>query len=120
MQPDPVAKPDDIVVEIKTTFPSRAAAAECGDRLVRGGLAACVQISGPLTSVYRWQGVVETTEEFACHCKTTLAAATACEREIRNLHPYTTPEILVIHCRGSADYAAWVRENATFPREGAS
>jgi periplasmic divalent cation tolerance protein len=121
MQPErPAGHADGAIVEIRTTFPSRPAAEACGDRLVGLGLAACVQVQGPISSIYRWQGAVERAEEFVCTCKTTGAAATACEQEIRELHPYATPEILVTPCHGSAPYAAWVRESVTAPDGDAS
>ena len=80
-------------------------------------LAACVQIEGPFASIYRWQGVVENTEEFCCRAKTTPAAVAACESAIRSLHPYDCPEILVTHACGSAGYAAWVRDQVGAPPE---
>lgn len=112
MRPDGIVAGDDEgVIEIRTTFASRAAAEECAARLVERGVAACVQVHGPITSIYRWQGSIERAEEFVCTGKTTVAMATACENEIRSSHSYTTPEVLVTPCRGSAAYAAWVRES---------
>lgn len=116
MQPDSCDLPPDLaVIEIRTTFPTRTAAEECGARLVARRLAACAQIDGPLTSTYRWQGAVETAEEFSCRVKTTPETAAACEAEIVAMHPYSTPEILATVSRASAPYAAWVRENVGAP-----
>lgn len=116
-----VAGDDEVVIEIRTTFPSLAAAEECAARLVQLGMAACVQLHGPIASVYRWQGSIEWAEEFVCTAKTTVTMATACENEIRTTHPYTTPEVLVTACRGSAAYAAWVRESVgACGREGSA
>ena len=113
MPPDAAWPAEQVIAEIRTTFSSRQDAVACGSRLIERGLAACVQIEGPLTSIYRWQGVVETAEEFGCRWKTTPTAVSACEAAIRLEHPYATPELLVTFCRGSADYAAWVREHVT-------
>ena len=120
MQPDAAWPAEQVVADIRTTFPSRPDAVACATRLIEQRLAACAQIEGPLTSVYRWHGAVETAEEFCCRCKTTPAAAPACAAAIRSLHPYDTPEMLVTFGRGSAGYAAWVRENVAAdgePRE---
>lgn len=117
MPPDAAWPAERTVAEIRTTFASRTDAVACGTRLVEQGLAACMQIEGPLTSIYRWQGVVETTEEFACRVKTTPTAVPACESAIQSLHPYDTPEMLVTLSCGSARYAAWVRENVAIPAE---
>lgn len=97
------------LVEIRTTFPTRAAAVACGEQLVRAGLAACVQVEGPITSIYRWQGGVETAEEWRCGCKTSPAGRDACLAAISRLHGYETPELIVSDVAASAAYAAWVR-----------
>ena len=52
--------PDTEIIAIATTFSSKAAAEACGNRLVESRLAACVQVEGPITSFYRWQGAVDT------------------------------------------------------------
>jgi periplasmic divalent cation tolerance protein len=96
------------VVEIRTTLPSLEAAERCGRDLVGRGLAACVQIDGPLTSIYRWQGAVETVTEFRCVCKTTVGRAEACVATITACHPYDIPEILSVTCVASAEYARWI------------
>lgn len=115
--PDAAWPAEQAVAELRTTFSSRHDALACGTRLVEQGLVACVQIEGPLTSVYRWQGVVETAEEYACRVKTTPTAAAACEAAMRSLHPYDTPEILISVSYGSVGYAAWVRDNVTTDTE---
>ncbi|NDC52885.1 MAG: divalent-cation tolerance protein CutA [Planctomycetia bacterium] len=97
------------VVEIRTTFPQRAAAAACAERLVREGLAACVQVDGPVTSVYRWQGGLETAEEFRCTCKTTAERAAACVAGIVAGHPYEVPEVIMTTVSAAPPYAVWVR-----------
>lgn len=96
------------IVEIRTTLPSREAAERCGRDLVDRGLAACVQIDGPLTSIYRWQAAVETATEFRCVCKTSVERAEACVAAILAGHPYEIPEILSVTCGASVEYARWV------------
>ena len=98
------------LVEIRTTFAAHAAAAECANRIVAEGLAACVQIDGPIRSTYRWQGAVEQAEEWRCTFKTTPARADACVAGILAGHPYETPEVLVTRLAATAAYAAWVRD----------
>lgn len=100
---------EDMIVEIRTTLPRREAALALAERLVTGRLAACVQVDGPLTSVYRWQGAVEQAVEFRCTCKTTDARAAACTAAILADHEYDTPEVLEGRFHGSPAYAAWVR-----------
>ncbi|MBN1458781.1 MAG: divalent-cation tolerance protein CutA, partial [Armatimonadetes bacterium] len=59
------------VVQVQTTFDNREDAERIGLLLVERRLAACVQICGPIKSIYRWQGNIETAEEWLCLVKTT-------------------------------------------------
>lgn len=99
------------IVSITTTFSGRDAAEACGRRLVAARLAACVQIEGPITSVYRWQGAIETAAEWRCVCKTAAEREEACVAAILAGHSYATPQLTVARLTGSAAYAAWVRES---------
>jgi periplasmic divalent cation tolerance protein len=110
MPPDqPSDPPPPDLVEIRTTFASRAAAEACAAWLVAERVAACVQIDGPVTSVYRWQAAVETATEWRCTAKTSPARAAACRAALVARHEYQTPEIISAVAHASAAYAAWVR-----------
>jgi periplasmic divalent cation tolerance protein len=99
------------LVEIRTTFGSREAAAACAERLVTARLAACVQVDGPLASTYRWQAAIETATEWRCTCKTTTGRRDACVTAILGSHEYQTPQLTVAAVEATAAYAAWVRES---------
>ena len=99
----------DTIVELRTTFSAHDRAVACARRLVEGRLAACVQIEGPVTSVYRWQGAVELAEEFRCICKTSVAGAAACAAAMLAAHDYETPELIAVTVHASPAYSAWVR-----------
>lgn len=103
------------ILEIRTTFPSRAAAVACADGLVRARLAACVQVDGPITSTYRWQGAIETADEWRCSCKTTAEFRDACLAAISRDHPYENPELLAIEVASAPAYAAWLRASLGSP-----
>ncbi len=78
--------------------------------LIERRLAACVQISGPITSVYRWQEKIETGSEWRCEIKTRMAHYAAVESAIRELHSYDVPEILALPVvAGSQAYLDWLR-----------
>ena len=99
-------------VQIQTTVDSRDAAQGIARSLVGSHVAACVQIVGPITSVYRWQGDVTDDEEWLLLVKTTADGQEAAEQAIRSAHSYDVPEILVFPVvGGGADYLAWVAES---------
>ena len=97
------------VVEIRTMFSSRADAEACAARLVGARLAACVQIDGPVTSVYRWAGEVQTADEYRCTCKTSPGRAEACAAALLEDHGYELPELVACVTFASPAYAEWVR-----------
>jgi len=107
MPDQPSTKPPGVVL-ILSTFGTAEAAEACGKRLVADGLAACVQIDGPIRSIYRWQGEIETDEEFRLLIKTAPAARTACQAALEQLHAYDLPQIVVLDAAASPAYAAWV------------
>jgi periplasmic divalent cation tolerance protein len=98
-------------IQVLTTTESRDVAETIGRALVDERLAACVQIVGPVTSIYRWQGKINTAQEWQCWAKTRRELYDRIEETIRRLHPYQLPEILAIAVTaGSADYLAWLAE----------
>jgi periplasmic divalent cation tolerance protein len=97
------------IVEIRTTFGTRADAEACAARLVGQRLAACVQVEGPVQSTYRWQSVVERAEEFRCTCKTTHERSQACIESLIRDHAYQIPEVICAEVTASTSYADWVR-----------
>lgn len=99
-------------IQIMTTTETHKQAEVIAGHLVETGLAACCQIIGPLTSVYRWQGKVEEAHEYLCLIKTAADLYAAVEDAIRDLHPYEVPEILAVPVvQGSAAYLGWMQES---------
>ena len=84
--------PDATLMIGTTTVATRPDAERLARGLVESRLAACAQIDGPITSVYHWQGKIETTAEFRITIKFTASNAAALETWLRDNHPYDTPE----------------------------
>ncbi|MDI3421132.1 divalent-cation tolerance protein CutA [Streptomyces luteolus] len=102
--------PVDIVLTVLTTTDSADKARSLAEGAVAARHAACAQVSGPVTSVYRWEGAVTTDQEWQVLLKTTADSYPALERWITDTHDYDTPEIIATPVvRGSADYLRWVR-----------
>jgi periplasmic divalent cation tolerance protein len=106
-----VSSSDPSVALVLTTLGADADAAALGRALVEQGLAACVNILPPMTSVYRWNGAVEQEREQQVLIKTSRSGVAALEVRLRELHPYELPEFVVLTAEASAAYAAWVEEN---------
>lgn len=101
----------DFVVAM-TTVPGDFDAAGMAKILVERGLAACVNISPGITSVYRWDGAIQTDAEQQLIIKTTADKIGALDDAISALSPYDLPEFIVVPIvAGSAKYLAWLDED---------
>jgi len=96
-------------IQVVTTTASREDAERIARALVEERLAACVQVLGPITSTYRWQGAIETGQEWLCLVKSREDLYADLEAAIRRLHPYEVPEILALPVlAGNPAYLAWL------------
>ena len=94
---------------VLSTCPSQEVAQNIAAKLVEAKLAACVNIVPGLTSVYEWQGKIETDQEHLLIAKTAAAAYQAVENAILDSHPYELPEIISIPINnGLANYLSWI------------
>lgn len=99
-------------IQVQTTAGSEEEAKRIAAALVDAGLAACVQIVGPITSRYRWQGAVEEATEWQCLAKTTRLRYNAAEEAIRAVHSYEEPEIVATPIVvGSPGYLSWIYDS---------
>ena len=95
--------------QVTVTASSEAEASRLGRAAVEGRLAACAQVSGPISSVYWWEGEVTSSQEWMCTMKTTARRLEELTNQLRFLHSYDTPEIVATPIvAGDADYLAWV------------
>jgi periplasmic divalent cation tolerance protein len=100
----------DIVI-VLTTAPDDERAETWARSLVEERLAACVNIHGPMISLYRWKGVVERDAERQVVIKTTRERVAALQARLRELHSYELPEFVVLTVEGGSDeYLKWVSE----------
>jgi periplasmic divalent cation tolerance protein len=101
---------DSEFVFLYSTFPDEASARRVAEALVTAKLAACVNLSAPMTSVYEWQGKLEAGPEVAAFIKTRRTLVEQAVAAARPLHPYTLPCFLILPIEGgNADYLAWAR-----------
>jgi len=72
-------------------------------------LIACANLVPKLESHYWWQGKIESSPEVLLLLKTTKSKLAALEKLVLKLHPYDTPEFLVLPMdRGNDRYLQWL------------
>lgn len=97
---------------VLTTAGSYEEAQEIARALVERRLAACVNVVGGVSSVYRWKDEIENAQEWMLLIKTTEDAFEAVRDAIRDLHSYELPECVQIPIEaGSEMYLRWIEEN---------
>lgn len=100
--------------QVSTTLDSEAQAGSLAATLVEERLAACVQVVGPVLSVYRWEGAVTRATEWLCVAKTVEERLTQLLQRIRALHSYQQPEIVAtLITAGDPGYLDWLRQEST-------
>ncbi len=99
-------------VQIIATTASKDEAERIAQALLEQRLAACVQIVGPMESLYWWQGKINKSEEWLCIAKSELSLFPKVEETVKALHSYEVPEILAVPIvGGSESYLQWLGEH---------
>ena len=95
--------------EIQVTFDQRETAEKVGRLLVERYLVACAQVSGPVTSCYRWKGKIETAEEWVLTVKTRTCLFDEVAEVVAENHPYEVPQIVAVPMTEiRLDYEKWL------------
>jgi periplasmic divalent cation tolerance protein len=93
------------------TVGSAAEGDRVGRTLVDEKLAACVTRLPSAQSIYRWEGKVEMSAEELLIIKTRKSLFALLEKRVRELHSYTTPEIIALPIIGGSEpYLSWLGE----------
>jgi periplasmic divalent cation tolerance protein len=94
---------------VLTTIGSGDGAQRLAQQLVERRLAACVNIVGPIRSVYRWKEKIEREEEYLLLIKTTPQQVVGLQSAFKELHPYELPECVELSIDGGSEgYLAWL------------
>jgi periplasmic divalent cation tolerance protein len=94
------------------TAGNAAEARRIGRALVREELAACVNVLGPIESVYRWKGRVEKGREAVFIAKTRVALQKKLVARVRTLHSYECPCVVFLPISGGdPSFLKWIGES---------
>lgn len=97
-----------------TTVATRTEADALAAGVIGANLAACVQIEGPITAHYRWQGKLEHAQEFRLTFKLLPSQLLALEAHVLRHHPYATPEWIVVRAEHVGEkYLSWAQANSS-------
>jgi periplasmic divalent cation tolerance protein len=102
----------DEFVMVYMTAPDRGEALRIARALVDAKLAACVNVLGDCTSVYRWQGAVEEAGEVTLVAKSRAGLFDRLAAAVKAVHSYDTPCIVAYPMSvGDAAYLGWIRDS---------
>lgn len=98
-------------VRVETTVDTEEGAQRVARAVIEHQVAACAQVSGPITSFYRWEGEVQNDPEWIVVIKTTADRLETLTARILDVHPYDVPEIVAVPVvGGNPAYLDWVQE----------
>ncbi|HEY5030700.1 MAG TPA: divalent-cation tolerance protein CutA [Candidatus Angelobacter sp.] len=99
---------------VLTTTGSQEEGRKIAQALVDRRLAACVNIVPQIESIYRWQGKIETAEEWLLVIKTQADLFERVRDAVKELHSYDLPEFVMLEvAAGSQEYLSWIAENVS-------
>jgi periplasmic divalent cation tolerance protein len=101
-----------VIASVYAIFADAEEAERIGRTVVEERLAACINILGPVRSIYRWKGEVETADELAAILKTTAARAGELIARMAELHSYDVPCITLWPIEQAfSGYVDWVKDS---------
>lgn len=79
--------------------------------IIEQKLGACVNIM-PVESIYWWKNDIETSEEHLLIVKTLKEKIVLLIEKVKEIHPYTVPEIISINIEsGMESYLKWIEDS---------
>ncbi|MAH83484.1 MAG: hypothetical protein CBB68_03870 [Rhodospirillaceae bacterium TMED8] len=96
------------------TVTSISEAERLGKVAIENRLAACVNILGRSTSIYRWEGAVTVGDEVVMIFKTTENLRVALTKKIKSMHSYACPCIAVLPIHGgNNEFLEWIHNETS-------
>ncbi|HVJ86576.1 MAG TPA: divalent-cation tolerance protein CutA [Caulifigura sp.] len=99
---------------VYVTAPNREEALRIGRALVTEALAACANVLDGMTSLYHWNGEIQTESEALLLLKTRSELTTLVVKRVQELHPYDVPAIVVLPIEGGSNlFLSWIGEETS-------
>ena len=97
-------------IVVLVTVSSEREAETIATALLHERLAACVNVTSPVRSLYRWEGRIADDQEWQLVIKTQARLFEALATRVRALHTYDVPEIIALPVlAGTAEYLDWIQ-----------
>lgn len=104
-------------VVVLVTCPTGEEARTIARALVSEKLDACVNISSPIRSIYRWQGKLADKPEVLLVIKTSRPLFDRVRRTVEKLHSYQVPEVVCLPIiDGAPNYLSWLSSSVVAER----
>ena len=104
-------------IVVLVTAGSEQEAETIATALLEERLAACVNVTSPVRSLYRWEGRIADDREWQMVIKTQARLFDALAARVRALHSYDVPEIIALPVlAGTTDYVDWIQNETKSER----
>jgi len=104
--------PERDALMVVCSCPDSECAKQLAERIVSERLAACANVVPGVTSIFEWNGALQSESEVVMVIKTTSQKYPQLEATLRQLHPYEVPEIIATPItHGLPDYLDWVTDS---------
>lgn len=104
-------------IVVLVTVGSEQEAETIATALLEERLAACVNVTSPVRSLYRWEGRIADDREWQMVIKTQARLFEALATRVRALHSYDLPEIIALPVlAGTTDYVDWIQNETKSER----
>ena len=104
-------------IVVLVTVGSEQEAETIATALLEERLAACVNVTSPVRSLYRWEGRIADDREWLLLIKTQARLFEALAARVRTLHSYDLPEIIALPVlAGTTDYVDWIQNETESER----
>ena len=99
---------------VQTSCPDNDSAIALAQRIIKGKVAACVNVLPSVTSIYEWKDEVKQDSEILLLIKTTKSRYEDLQALICGSHPYELPEVIAVPISdGLPEFLSWIDDTTT-------